>query len=108
MRERIESGLSVRAYCKSAGFHENTYYYWQKRLRETACAELAGRVQPSVAAHPGFTEVQLSKPVGYTANTASETQGRIRISAAGIEISADGGYPAENLSALLREVLRPC
>ena len=36
MRERKESGLSIRAFCESAGFHENVYYYWQRKLRETA------------------------------------------------------------------------
>jgi hypothetical protein len=36
MRDRAASGLSVRAYCKKAGFHENSYYYWQKKLREVA------------------------------------------------------------------------
>ena len=26
MQDRVASGLSVRAYCKQAGFHENNYY----------------------------------------------------------------------------------
>ena len=37
IKERRESGLSVRAYCKTTGRHENTYFYWQKKLREAAC-----------------------------------------------------------------------
>jgi putative transposase len=40
MRDRQESGLSVRAYCKTAAYHENTYFYWQRKLREKACQEL--------------------------------------------------------------------
>ena len=40
MRERQESGLSIRQFCKNAGYHENVYYYWQRRLREAACQEL--------------------------------------------------------------------
>lgn len=40
MRERKESGQSIRAYCKAGGICENVYYYWQKKLRETACDEL--------------------------------------------------------------------
>ena len=27
MRERIESGLSIKAFCENVGFHENIYYY---------------------------------------------------------------------------------
>lgn len=37
MRERAEKGLSIRAYCENAGIHENTYFYWQHKLREAAC-----------------------------------------------------------------------
>ena len=40
MRERQESGLSIRAFCERAGFHENIYYYWQRKLREAACKNL--------------------------------------------------------------------
>ena len=36
MRERSESGTSIRAYCESIGLHENVYYYWQRKLREAA------------------------------------------------------------------------
>ena len=40
MRERQASGLSIKAFCKSSGFHENVYFYWQRRLREAACQGL--------------------------------------------------------------------
>ena len=40
MRERQESGLSIKQYCKNAGFHPNIYFYWQRKLREAACREL--------------------------------------------------------------------
>ena len=40
MRERSESGLSIKDFCKSAGFHENVYFYWQRKLREAACEQL--------------------------------------------------------------------
>ena len=35
LRERSESGLSVRKFCKKSGIHENTYFCWEKKLRET-------------------------------------------------------------------------
>lgn len=43
MRERQESGMSIKAYCQTAGFHENVYYYWQRKLREAACEELTAK-----------------------------------------------------------------
>jgi putative transposase len=36
VRERIECGLNIRAFCERKGICENTYYYWQRKLRETA------------------------------------------------------------------------
>jgi hypothetical protein len=38
MHDRAEKGLSVRAYCQSAGIRENTYFYWQHKLRDAALA----------------------------------------------------------------------
>ncbi len=45
MRERQESGLSIKQFCKNAGYHESVYYYWQRRLREAACQELIPAAQ---------------------------------------------------------------
>jgi putative transposase len=36
-KERTESGLSVKAFCETAGYHPNSYFYWQRKLRESAC-----------------------------------------------------------------------
>jgi hypothetical protein len=42
MRERSESGLSIKAYCERAGMHQNVYHYWQRKLREAAVIAAAG------------------------------------------------------------------
>ena len=39
MKDRTASGLSIKNFCKAAGFHENVYYYWQRKLREAAYQE---------------------------------------------------------------------
>jgi len=49
MKERAASGLSIKAFCKSAGIHTNVYHYWQRKLREAACAELAAINGPMAA-----------------------------------------------------------
>jgi putative transposase len=46
MQERRDKGQSVRVYCEESGIHENTYYYWQRKLREAACAGLETTVLP--------------------------------------------------------------
>ena len=45
MRERQESGLSIKAFCEATGFHQNVYYYWQRKLRESACQHLLSTTQ---------------------------------------------------------------
>ena len=39
--ERNASGLSIKSYCESIGIRANVYYYWQRKLREAACHEMA-------------------------------------------------------------------
>jgi putative transposase len=40
MRERVASGISIKAFCQDKGISQNTYYYWQRKLREAACQEM--------------------------------------------------------------------
>jgi len=109
MRERMESGLSVRAFCENAGFHENNYYYWQRKLREAAYGETL-KVQGSAAtslAPISFTEVRLSARTALPPSD-NNRQDRVYVEAAGMRITAESGYPIDKLSELLRAVARPC
>lgn len=38
MHDRADKGISIRAYCKNIGIHQNTYFYWQHKLREVAAS----------------------------------------------------------------------
>ena len=63
MRERQELGMSIKAYCAQQGMHENVYYYWQRKLRETACRELASK-QPAADLVPrGWTQLSAAESV---------------------------------------------
>jgi len=120
IQECKESGLSVAEFCRDAGVRPNTYYYWQKKLRDEACQQLvmsrAGTSLPSFAATApqGFTEVQLrdaspSQPL-VLESTQSDTNdkeaiGQIRIDVATRQIIADATYPTEKLALLLRELM---
>jgi transposase-like protein len=58
VRQRAESGLTVKAFCESEGLPENTYFYWQRKLRESVCEGPAALPAPSgwavaVPAKPG-------------------------------------------------------
>lgn len=63
MRERAERGVSIRLYCEQAGFHENTYYYWQRKLREAACSGIQTKA---------ITEGKSVVPTGWMALNAKE------------------------------------
>lgn len=106
IRECKESGLSIRAFCENAGFHENRYYYWQKKLREMACEELA-LTEPSSFGLPKtlFAEVTLPSPpsIGQVAHI---TGNQVNIEVQGIRITAGSEYPVGKLSELLRETMR--
>jgi hypothetical protein len=103
MSERQESGLSIRAFCENAGIHENTYFYWQRRLREATCDSM-----PEIGLVPsGFMEVKLAKPAAIPPSAATSSS-HISIEGSGVRIMAGCEYPADKLVALLREVVRSC
>ena len=111
MRRRSGSGLSIKAFCEREGFHENSYYYWQKKLRETACGQMV-RGQPAPVGTDlvprGFAELAIAKTQGPLPIQEDEQQGKIRIEMEGIKISADSEYPIEKIALLLMEVSRSC
>lgn len=108
MQDRQESGLSVKAYCENAGFHENNYYYWQRKLREAACGEMVKSQGCTASLVPaGFAEVRLAEQPILPASAAAQ-QNQLRIDVAGVLISADSEYPADKLAALIRELRKPC
>ena len=40
LQERLSTGESIKAFCQSRGISRNTYFYWQRKLREAACSKL--------------------------------------------------------------------
>jgi hypothetical protein len=108
MQKRMESGLSIRAFCKDASIHENVYYYWQRKLREATCEELAGlQGMATGITRQGFAEVTLSSQGDYRQMSAADPN-HVSIEAAGFRVTAGSGYPVEKLVYLLRAVMQSC
>lgn len=59
VRERAESGLTVKAFCESEEVHPNAYSYWQRKPRESACERLTAGALPSPN---GWTVVMPADP----------------------------------------------
>lgn len=41
IKAQQESGQSIKDFCQTAGISKNKYFYWQRKLRKIALAELA-------------------------------------------------------------------
>ena len=83
VREREDSGLCVKAFCKQAGIAPKTYYYRLRRLREAAIKQTQlGAVQPTTS-QPEL--VQYTPPTGYVPDPAPQSI-VIRTSSTTVEI----------------------
>ena len=43
IRERNDSGMTIKEWCRSKGLSENQYYYWLRKIRRSACTALESR-----------------------------------------------------------------
>jgi len=102
MRERAEIGLNIKAYCRQIGISTNTYHYWQRKLRESACEQLSVVQERSVA----FAEVELSGPAHQLPSSPAlvESCATLQIEVSGIKLTVDSSYPIDKLTALVREL----
>ena len=104
--DQKESGQTVRAYCEEAGLHENSYYYWQKKLRTAAIEEMSaadgGQTQEPV---PALARIKIPKGIEMDV-TDNGSNGCVSIEMFGIKLSASKDYPVSKLSELLRVVSR--
>jgi len=99
MQERVASGLSIKAYCKANGIGANTYFYWQKKLREAAARQLAA-VPSDQALVPGGW-------VAITETAPAESQSlTLRISGAEIEIRE--GFDEMLLASVIKTLSQSC
>ena len=60
MRRRMDSGLSIRAFCENEGFPPNRYFYWQRRLRASAVKSLLPTTSPPSPVPTGWSAVSAS------------------------------------------------
>lgn len=110
MRERNESRLSIKAFCVKIGIHENTYFYWQRKLREAASEQLIKDSKSTIIGQirPVFTEVKLQDNLPPVKDTGAELQGALSIAISGVQMIADSAYPVNQLVYLLRELVTQC
>jgi putative transposase len=106
LQERVASGMSIKEFCKTSGIHENVYYYWQRKLREAACEELADRAKKEVAS----CETSLV-PNGWAVCKAGEveTQGKpLVVEINGFRVHVEPDTAEEQLTRVCRALKSLC
>ena len=99
IKAKADSGQNIKEFCQSAGISQNSYFYWQQKLRKAACEQLSA---------PGFAEVIVQTLPAPPALPETAAPSQLCIEIAGARITADSAYPPEKLAVLLRELTRPC
>ena len=109
IQDRNASGELIKTYCQSRGISRDSYYYWQRRLRDAACEQLTKiQTEPIETGliHTKFTEIKIlddQNPIPYKKDG---NQGNLMVEVMGIKITADSAYPTDKLGYLLRELVK--
>ena len=75
LQARQASGQSIEDFCATAGISRNTYFYWQRKLREAACTELI-RQDAQVEPIPcEWTRLEIAETCGKEETLAIEIGG---------------------------------
>ena len=103
IRERGRSGESIREFCLNRGISKNTYFYWQKKLREVAGRELGPAIEekglPTVV--PGGWAMCEVRELDDNASAVTIAIGKFRI-------TTDAGTSPEQLEKVCRVLMRLC
>ena len=70
IQNRLESGQSIKEFCRTNGVSKATYYYWQKKVSEAKCTVVEEVKEPKIEVPSGWMQLA-SKPV-YPAKATLE------------------------------------
>ena len=48
IQEQKNSGQTIKDFCREKGISRHAYFYWQRKLRQSACMELTKRQEETV------------------------------------------------------------
>lgn len=93
--ECMDSGLSIRRWCRENGIKEKTYHYWLRKLRlKQAESELPTPAGSNIPA-PVFAEITVPGNTGHMSGAAA------MLSYNGITIAFDNSASAELVSTII-------
>ena len=92
IRDRQESGMNIKNYCLSNGISRDSYFYWQSKLRKSACNDLSKT-----------GELQTPVPKGWMQLTdTNQTKGSLDIEVSGYRITVNHKTDPELLKNVCR------
>ena len=98
IREQKASGLSIAAWCAQNDIGRHQFFYWQRRLREAVCEELAVRAETSIGVPQTFAEIKLQ----------AEATGAIVVRLNGAEVEIRNGTSPELAASVLHAIKTKC
>ncbi len=66
IKRRQSSGKTVEVFCEEERISKNSYYYWQRKLRESACEELAKQKNSTALLPAGWMQLTTEASVSST------------------------------------------
>jgi len=105
MQDRVAKGESIQTFCENKGISKNTYFYWQRKLRETACDQLALKQAEADLPARSFAEIRVAEPALIPGGAQ---YGLIHMEIGESRLTIDSAYPPDKLAALLRALGRTC
>ncbi len=95
IQTRVQSGQSIKDFCESAGISRNSYFYWQRKLREGVCVGLAekGSESKNSIIPSGWAQLSL---------VADSTEASVTIEVSGCRITTTAETDLELLVKVCR------
>ena len=97
VQARQESGQTIKDFCQAMEISKSQYFYWQRKLRNLACTELALQDETLDTTPNGWIQV--------TSAQAQQTKKALKIEIGGFQINVDTETDLELLKNICR-VLR--
>lgn len=95
IKQRTDSGMPIKQWCQANDVNESTYYYYLKRLRQTALNEPSVGTDETNITSGGFARIP-------SAQTSSDVALRIKRGSTLIEVSGDA---SDRILSFLKEVM---
>jgi putative transposase len=99
LHDRAAAGQSIDELCQAKGVSRNTYFYWQRKVREAAAQQMITAGQSQALVPSGWAAVQEAVPEPLESLT-------LRIGGAEIEVRQ--GFDEALLASVIKTLSQAC